>query len=58
MEREGFFSGYCRCIDGSRTVCAVAEKEELTEVDCLFPDCPHAPDCPIGQRIKEFLKEE
>ena len=56
MEREGFFSGYCRCIDGSRTVCAVAEKEELTEVDCLFPDCPHAPDCPIGQKIREFLE--
>ena len=57
MEREAFFSGYCRCIDAARTVCAVAENRDLTEVDCLYESCPHAPDCPIGQRIKAFLEE-
>ena len=57
MEREGFFSGYCRCIDGSRTVCAVAENAELTEVDCLYENCPYAPGCPVAQKIQEFLEE-
>ena len=55
MEREGFFSGYCRQIDGARTVCAVAEGKELTEVDCLYENCPHATDCTVGINIREFL---
>ena len=58
MEREAFFSGYCRCIDAARTVAVEATDNELTEVDCLFTSCPHAPDCPIGQRITEFLEEK
>ncbi len=57
MEREGFFSGYCRQTDGARTVCAVAEDRTLTEADCLFSDCPYATDCPIGQNIRQFLTE-
>lgn len=55
MEKEAFFSGYCRQIDGSRTVCAVAESGTLTEIDCCYEICVHAPNCPIGQSIKEFL---
>ena len=58
MEREGFFRGYCRCIDGSRMVAAVAEGSTLTEADCAYADCPHAPDCPIGRKIWEFLEQE
>ena len=56
MERESFFTGYCRQIDGARTVCAVAEGKELTEVDCLFDTCTHANDCPIGRSIRAFLE--
>lgn len=53
MEKEGFFSGYCRKLDGSRTVMV-----EEGEPDCLYPDCPYAPNCPIAQKISQFLKEE
>ena len=58
MERESFFSGYCRQIDGSRTVAACAENGELTEVDCCYETCIHAPDCTIGKNITEFLKSD
>lgn len=57
MEKEGFFSGYCRVLDGSRTVCAVVSDGTLEEADCSFPDCPHAPDCPIAVSIRDFCKE-
>ncbi len=56
MEREAFFSGYCRQSDGARTVCVVAEDENLTEVDCLYDSCPHADCCPIGKNIRYFVK--
>ena len=56
MERETFFSGYCRQIDGARTVCVEADGTELVEVDCLFDVCPHAKDCPIGQSIRDFVE--
>ena len=55
MEREAFFTGYCRQSDGARTVCVVAEGKELTEVDCLFETCAYAKDCPIGKNIQSFL---
>ena len=58
MERETVISGYCRALDGSRMVVAEAEDTTLTEVDCAFPDCPHAPSCPIADRIKQFIKAE
>ena len=57
MEREGFFSGYCRQLDGARTVAVEAEGKQLTEVDCLYENCPYAPGCPIAQKITEFLDE-
>jgi len=56
MEREAFFSGYCRSIDDSRMVAVEVEDQELTEVDCDYPVCPHAPNCPIAQKIEEFLE--
>lgn len=54
MEKEGFFSGYCRQIDGARTVCVVVEGGALTEVDCSYETCPYAAACPIGERINAF----
>ena len=58
MEREGFFSGYCRVIDGSRTVAAEAEDTVLTSVDCDFPGCAYAPNCPVAKSIREFLENQ
>ncbi len=52
MEKELFFSGYCRAMDQSRMVEVVITDGEV-EADCAYPDCPHAPSCQIAQRIKE-----
>ena len=49
---EGFFSGYCRQLDGSRTVMV-----EDGETDCLYPDCPYVSNCPIAEKIKGCLEE-
>ena len=57
MEKDAFFSGYCRQLDGSRMVTAVAEDGKLTEVDCCFESCVYAPNCTIGENIREFLGE-
>jgi hypothetical protein len=53
MEQERFFSGYCKALDQSRMVSAVMENGELTEVDCAYPNCPHAPGCPIAAALEE-----
>ena len=53
MEQERFFSGYCKAMDQSRMVAALYENGRLTEVDCAYPDCPHAPGCPIGKQLAE-----
>lgn len=55
MEKESFLSGYCRCIDQSRMVTAVTEDGALTEVDCSFETCVHAPNCTIAQSIRDLL---
>ena len=55
MEIERFFSGYCRTIDQSRIVSVFIEDGELTEVDCCFETCIHAPNCIIAQQIQELL---
>jgi hypothetical protein len=52
MEKELFFSGYCRATDSQRMVCAVVEDDTLTEADCAYPHCPHAPTCPIAEKIE------
>ena len=57
MERESFFSGYCRQIDGSRMVAVLAQDSLLDEVDCCYPDCPYAPNCTIAKKITDFLQE-
>ena len=56
MEREAFFSGYCRNIDNSRMVAVEAEDKVLTEVDCDYPNCPYATSCPIAEKIEEFIQ--
>ena len=51
MEDEKFISGYCRVLDGSRTVCALIVNGVLTEVDCAYGSCPYQADCPIGKEL-------
>lgn len=55
MEKEYFLGGYCRQIDGSRTVTAITEDGALTEVDCCFENCIYAPNCTIGQSIRDIM---
>ena len=52
MEDEKFITGYCRQLDQSRVVTAVTEDGALTEVDCCYPACVHAPACPIAQELR------
>ena len=53
MEQEFFFSGYCRTLDQSRMVEVIVEDGNVTEVDCCYPDCIHAPNCIIAKEIAE-----
>lgn len=53
MEKELFFTGYCRHMDGSRTVEVIKEDDRVTEVDCCYGNCLYEPNCPIAQRIRE-----
>ncbi len=54
---EVFFSGYCRALDGSRTV--TAERcEDAWEADCAYPHCPFADSCTIGQRLAQLQRGE
>ena len=52
MEQEVILSGYCRCMDSSRTVMV-----EEGEPDCQYESCPHKNECQIGQKIKELLEK-
>ena len=58
MEQEYFFSGYCRTLDNSRTVAVVVEDSKVTEVDCCFENCVHAPNCTIAQEIRQLAKPD
>ena len=51
MEQEHFFTGYCRCLDGARTVEVLVEDGQVTEVDCAWPGCIHRSTCPIAKEI-------
>ena len=55
MEKELFFSGYCRALDQSRLV-EVEICDSKVDADCAYPDCPYAPNCQIAQKIKEAEK--
>lgn len=52
MTDEVFYSGYCRALDGSRTVTAETEDGVLTDADCGYPDCLYAPNCPIAAQLR------
>ena len=56
METEKFFSGYCRQLDGARTVEVVVVDGAVDEVDCCFGACPYEDNCPIGKEIKMLMK--
>ena len=58
MEQEYFFCGYCRTLDNSRTVAVTVEDGKLTEVDCCYENCIHAPNCTIAQEIRQQLKTD
>ena len=57
MEKEAFFSGYCRSIDDSRMVSVFVEDGELSEVDCCYETCVHTPNCIIAQQIQASLND-
>ena len=57
MERETVVTGYCRVLDNSRMVMVEADGAAITDIDCDYPGCPYAPNCPIGKAIGEFLQE-
>ena len=46
MEDERVLTGYCRQLDGSRTVMV-----EDGEADCLYPECPYVANCPIAKEL-------
>ena len=51
MEKEVFFSGYCRQLDAARTVEVILEDGEITEVDCCYGNCIHQANCHIAKEI-------
>ena len=56
MEKEYFFTGYCRNIDQSRVVAVEVEDQQLQEVDCCFETCIHAPNCTIAAEIRNLTE--
>ena len=54
---EHFFSGYCRCLDGSRMVEVVTEDGKLTECDCSYGDCKFQCQCTIAKGIEELTSD-
>ena len=57
MEKEFFFTGYCRCLDAGRTVEIILEDGAVTEVDCAYPNCIHRSVCPIAAQIDAAAEE-
>ena len=57
MEIESFISGYCRTVDGSRTVCVITENGQLTEVDCSYDSCPYTGNCTVAQQISQLIMD-
>ena len=58
MEKESFFSGYCRQLDASRMVGVFVVDCELEEADCQYGSCPYQSDCQIAQKIEELLQDK
>lgn len=57
MEQENILTGYCRALDQSRMVTAELLDGKLTDVDCAYPHCPYAPNCPIGEALRELTEK-
>ena len=57
MEKESFFTGYCRALDAGRTVEVITEDGRLVEADCAWPGCIHAAVCPIAKEIEQLVTE-
>jgi len=53
MEKELFFSGYCRQLDDARMVEVILEDGEVTEVDCCYGSCVHQGNCLIAREIEQ-----
>ena len=56
MEQEFFFTGYCRCLDGSRTVEVIVTDGRPAEIDCGYEHCIHRSVCPIAKEIEKLEK--
>ena len=56
MEQEYFFTGYCRCLNSSRTVEVIAENDRIMEVDCGYETCIHRAACPIAREIDNLTE--
>ena len=54
MEDEKFISGYCRCLDCSRTVTAELENGKLTDADCSYGSCVYQTNCTIAQELDKL----
>ena len=54
MEKEYFFSGYCRVLDASRMVEVILEDGKITEVDCCYANCVYQGSCPIAKEIENL----
>ena len=46
MDDEIILTGYCRCLDASRTVLV-----EDGEPDCLYKNCPHKASCELAKQF-------
>ena len=55
MEKEVFFTGYCRQTDSSRMV-AVEITDGTIESDCCYGSCPYQKDCTVAKSIAELEK--
>lgn len=51
---EEFVTGYCRTLDGARTV--LVDLDERC-ADCAYPCCPYAGECPVAAKIAQLLQE-
>ncbi len=58
MEEELFFTGYCRRLDGSRTVTLVTENGILTEVDCRYGSCIYESGCTVARAMSQALEKK
>ncbi len=57
MEGEWIYTGYCRCLDGSRIVTFERYGDEEF-CDCNYGSCPYEVACDIAQRIQENSNRE